>query len=93
MMRAIKGTGAVRFGIIGSLSATNSPIASTENIPTAVVDPMNASGDPCRFNQPRYAPHATTAGAVSERNPATIPIPRAKRKTWFNELLSILAFA
>jgi hypothetical protein len=63
------------------LSATNSLIASTENIPTAVVDPMNASDEPCRFNQLRYPPHATTAGAVNERNPATIPIPRARRKT------------
>jgi hypothetical protein len=81
MMRAINGAGAVRFDIIGSLSAINSPIASTENIATATVDPMNASGEPCRFNQPRCAPHATTAGAVNERNPATIPIPRARAKT------------
>ena len=81
MMRASNGAGAVRFGIIGSLSAINSPIASTESIATAVVDPMNASGEPCRFNQLRCAPHATTAGAVNERNPATIPIPRARTKT------------
>ena len=80
-MRAINGAGAVRFGIIGSLSAINSPIASTESIATAGVDPMNASDEPCRFNQLRCAPHATTAGAVNERNPATIPIPRARTKT------------
>jgi hypothetical protein len=46
MMRATSGAGAVRFDIAGSLSPINSPIASTENIVTAVVDPMNASGDP-----------------------------------------------
>ena len=40
MMRAINGAGAVRFCIMGSLSAINSPIASTENTATAVVDPM-----------------------------------------------------
>ena len=81
MMRAINGAGVVRFGIIGSLSAINSPIASRESIATAVVDPMNASDDACRFNQPRCAAHATTAGAVNDRKPATIPIPRAKAKT------------
>ena len=56
MMRAINGAGAVRFGIVGSLSAINSPIASRENITTAAVDPMNASGEPCKFNQLRCAP-------------------------------------
>ena len=40
MTRAINGAGAVRFGIVGSLSAINSPNASRENIATAVVDPM-----------------------------------------------------
>jgi hypothetical protein len=45
-MRAINGAGEVRFGIIGSLSATNSPIASRENIATDAVDSMNANGDP-----------------------------------------------
>lgn len=46
MMRAVNGAGAVRFDIIGSLSAMSSPIASTENIATAVVDPMKATGEP-----------------------------------------------
>src|SRR5436309_14353318 len=79
--RAINGAGEVSVGTIGSLSASNSPIASRENIATAVVDPMNANGKSWRFNQFRCAPHVTTAGAVSERSPATTPIPRARRKT------------
>jgi hypothetical protein len=41
---------------------------------------MNASGEPCKFSQLKCAAHATTAGAVNERNPATIPIPKAKTK-------------
>ena len=49
--RAINGAGEVRFGTIGSLSAANSPIASRENIATAVVDPMNANGESWRFKQ------------------------------------------
>ena len=43
--------------------------------PTAQIDPINASRDPERFIHPRYAAHATTAGAVIVRNPATAPIP------------------
>ena len=39
---------------------------------------MNATGEPCRFNHPRYAAQLTTAGAVSVRKPATTPIPKAK---------------
>src|SRR5262249_53971592 len=64
-----------------SLSTINSPIASRENVATAAVDPMNASGEPCRFNKSKCANHATTAGASNERSPATIPIPMANRKT------------
>jgi hypothetical protein len=81
MMRANNGAGAVRFGMIGNLSATNSPIASSENIATNAVELMNPSAESCRFSQPKCAAHATTAGAVNERKPATIPIPIARTKT------------
>jgi hypothetical protein len=67
--------------MLGNLSATNSPIASRENIATAVVDPIKARNEPCKFNHPRCAAQATTAGAINERKPATIPIPIAKTKT------------
>ena len=36
---------------------------------------------PCRLIQPRKAAQATTAGAVSERNPATTPISKAISRT------------
>src|SRR5215471_7704282 len=76
-MRANSGAKAVRFGVLGSLSATNSPIAKMENIATAALDPMNARGEPFRFNQSKCAAQATTAAGSNERKPATIPIPIA----------------
>jgi hypothetical protein len=82
-MRANNGAKAVRFGVFGSLSATNSPMAKIENIATAAVDPINAKGEPCRFNEPKCAAQATIAGASNERSPATIPIPIARRKMQF----------
>jgi hypothetical protein len=78
--RANNGARVVRLGVLGSLSAINSPIASIENIATAVLDPINASGEPFRFSQSKCAAHARNAGASNERNPATIPIPIAKTK-------------
>ncbi len=81
LRRANNGAKAVRFGVAGSLSAINSPMAKMENIATAAVDPINARGEPCRFNQPQCAAQATTAGGSNERKPATIPIPIAKTKT------------
>ena len=44
---------------------------------TAHTEPMNANGEPERLSQPKCAAQATTAGAVSERSPATTPIPNA----------------
>jgi hypothetical protein len=38
---------------------------------------MKASRELERFIQPIYAAHATIAGAVRDRNPATTPIPNA----------------
>ncbi len=39
--------------------------------------PMNASGVPERFSQPRRAAQLTAAGAVIARSPATTPIRNA----------------
>jgi hypothetical protein len=79
--RAISPTGAVRLGVEGSLSVMISRIASTVNIATAAVEPMNASRVPARLSQPRCAAQAVTAGAVKERIPDTIPIAKARTKT------------
>jgi len=69
----------------GCRSRNNSNTASSEKITTAIVDPMKASGELLRFNQPRCAAHATTAGGVKERNPAVKPIPKANAKMEFIE--------
>jgi hypothetical protein len=66
-------------------------MARIDNIIAAVVDPINAMGEPCRFSQPICAAHATTAGAVNERKPATIPIPMAKTRRWFTNYSSLTA--
>ena len=79
-MRAVRGTAVVRLGVLGNMSPTYSTIASKENIATAAVDPMNAKGDPCRFSHPRWAAQLTAAGAVKDRKPATIPMPKATAK-------------
>ena len=76
-IRAIRPGGAVRFGVFGSLSATNSTAASSVKIATAGSEPMRASG-PWSFSQPRWTAHAVAAGAVSERNPAKNPMKKAK---------------
>jgi RNA polymerase sigma-70 factor (ECF subfamily) len=44
-MRANKGASAVRLGVWGNLSPTNSPMAKTENIATAAVDSIEGSGE------------------------------------------------
>src|SRR6266480_2901570 len=80
-MRASKGTREVRLGVLGILSAINSPIANSERIATATVDPINARGELCRFNHRRLRAQSSAARAVSERTPATIPILTAKAQT------------
>src|SRR5262245_57911848 len=47
---------------------------------TAQTDPMNANGEPESLSQPKCAAQATTAGAVSDRSPATTPIPNANAR-------------
>ena len=79
-IRAESPTAAVRAGVLGSWSATNSTSANTLKMTTAQIEPMNANGESCRWSQPECAAHAPTAGAVSERRPATTPIPRASKR-------------
>src|SRR6202158_349543 len=74
-MRAVSPTAAVRAGVEGSWSATNSPKAPTVKMPTAHAEPMKAKGEPWRLIHPRCAAQATTAGAVMDRKPVTTPIP------------------
>ena len=71
----------MRLGVLGNLSVINSTTANTAKIMTAAVDPINAKRDPARFSQPRCAAQATTAGAVKDRIPETMPIANARPKT------------
>src|SRR5688572_22257703 len=75
-MRAISPSGAVRFGVFGSLSTMISAMANRLKIITAGSEPMRDSGR-ASLSQPRYTAHATAAGGVSERNPAKSPIRNA----------------
>jgi hypothetical protein len=65
---------AVRFGVFGRRSQTYSPTARNENPATTAGDDINENGVAARSIQPRYAHHATTAGGVSPRKPAPIPM-------------------
>jgi hypothetical protein len=58
----------------------NSRRARSEKITVVIIDPIKASGELLRFNQPRWAAHATTAGGVNERKPAAKPRPKANAK-------------
>src|SRR5262245_58572669 len=49
-------------------------------MPTAQTEPMNANGEAERFIHPRWAAQATTAGAVNDRKPATIPMQNARNR-------------
>src|SRR5205823_2678406 len=47
----------------------------------ATVDPRKDRPVFARLSQPRWAAHATTAGAVNDRKPATTPIRNASNST------------
>src|SRR5262245_12905785 len=76
-MRALRPTAAVLAGPLGSCSDTHSTSAASVKLTTAHFQPMNATGAPASLSQPKCAAQATTAGAVSDRRPATTPIPNA----------------
>src|SRR3979490_181574 len=77
--RKANGKGLVRFGTKDNLSAISSPIPSAETAKTAIVEPSSARRESRRSSRWRCAAQLTQAGAVSDRNPATIPIPKAHK--------------
>src|SRR5947209_7940057 len=67
----------MRSGMIGSLSATISPTASTAEIRAARSDASQASGVFFSRTMLRLAASATIAGPDMDRSPLTAPIPAA----------------
>ena len=65
--RNARGTGLVRFGVFGSLSATSSASARGDMIMIAALEPKKDSHEPLRSSHPRWAPQLTSAGAVTKR--------------------------
>src|ERR1700687_1841702 len=87
------GSGLVRFGTKGSLSAISSPRPSAEIIYIVIAEPSRARRESRRSSQWRYAAQLTAAGAVSERKPATTPIPKAdKAKARSEDIPTIYIF-
>src|SRR5437660_946993 len=76
---APSGTGAVRFGVVGSLSTTSSARASKDMMTAAAVDPNNARREPVRSSHPQCTAQLTTARGVRERRPAMTPMPKPPR--------------
>jgi hypothetical protein len=72
--RQANGPGLIRLGVKGSLSASNSPKASSmarwDPLPMAI----DSREDPLTRSVRRRAAQVTMAGAVMERKPATTPI-------------------
>lgn len=77
--RNTRGPGSIRFDILGSLSATSSPSARSDRTMVAALDPAKDSHEPLRSSHPRRAAQLTSAGAVSDRNPAMTPIEKHPR--------------
>src|SRR3954449_4952311 len=73
--------GAVRGGVLGSLSLTSSATARMLKITTVTRFPTQEAQVFCKLNQVRKTAQATAAGAVRDRNPATTPINSANRRT------------
>src|SRR5207245_10535635 len=79
IIRNTRGPRLVRFGVFGSLSATSSASARDDRIMIAALEPRKDNHEPLRSSHPRCAAQLTNAGAVSERNPAMIPIEKHPR--------------
>src|SRR5262249_8282355 len=75
--RAMKPMGALRLGVVGSLSTISSAIAQRLRTYGVAANPRKASGVVSSRSQPRRAAQLTTAGAVIERSPAMTPISSA----------------
>src|SRR5207248_11435402 len=76
--RVTKLTGALRLGVFGSLSTTNSPIAATLKMYGVPANPKKASRVFSKCSNLKRAAQLTAAGAVIERSPATMPIRSAE---------------
>src|SRR5580704_7604441 len=50
-------------------------------IVTAIIEPINLSGEFARWSHPKCAAQLVTAGALKARNPAITPIRKATRST------------
>lgn len=71
--------GAVRLGVLGSLSVTSSTKASTLKTATAGAVPIQESV--CgSLSQPRCAAHAVTAAGVRQRKPVSTPIRKGNTR-------------
>ena len=79
--RAPNCIGTRRLGVLGSWSVTNSPSARMVSTATVIGCATHSAHVPSRSIQPSAPAHATTAGAVSARKPATTPISRASSRT------------
>jgi hypothetical protein len=80
-MRALNPAGAVRAGVDGNWSTTNSTTASAVKITAVIIDDIKCIGVPIRLNHPRRAAHDVTAGPVNDRNPVTTPIRNTNKST------------
>jgi len=78
-IRATNPLGAMRLGVFGSLSTTNSPIASRVRMNGVAGLPRNPKGVPLRCSHCKRAAQLMAAGAVNVRDPATTPIRNANR--------------
>jgi hypothetical protein len=75
-IRNVKPIAPVRLPNLGVLSITNSKIAQTVSRMTNGTEATNQNGPFETSSHPRYAAQLTTAGAVIDRSPATMPIPK-----------------
>ena len=79
-IRAINPGGAVRLGVVGSLSVTSSTSANSVKIMAAVVVLIHERGLGT-LSQPKCAAQAVTAVGVRHRNPVKNPIKNANKRT------------
>src|SRR5579864_5363912 len=80
-MRTANDGGALRLGVLGSLSFTNSAIASRLKMYGVAEEPRNAAQVLDRSNHLRRAAQLTTVGAVSARRPAITPTANDRAST------------
>src|ERR1044072_7373086 len=77
--RISMGTGALRLGVDGSLSANHSAKAEAVKTQRTAGIAKKARGVPPSRSQPKCAAQAMAAGADMDRSPLARPIAKAKR--------------